>query len=93
MKRFLYGLAILPFVAGVSLAADPVALSDKQMDKVTAGFDFTEVEISNTSWVRVGVDVPAFATACPAPCYLQVGGTPWGPGTTRSFQVQAQFGP
>ena len=91
MKRFLFGLAILPFVAGVSLAADPVALSDKQMDKVTAGFDFTETEISNTSWVRVGVDVAPLGP-CPAPCYLQIAGTQYTP-TIRSFQVQAQFGP
>ena len=40
MKRFLIGLAALPFLAGVSLAAQPVPLNDTQMDRVTAGFDF-----------------------------------------------------
>jgi hypothetical protein len=86
MKKLLIGLAVLPFLAGVSLAAQPVPLSDTQMDAVTAGFDFLETEISNTSWVRV----------CPGTCYLQVAGTPWGPGTPptlRSLQVQSQFGP
>lgn len=35
MKKLLFGLAALPFLAGVSLAAEP--LSDAQMDRVTAG--------------------------------------------------------
>ncbi len=39
MKRLLLGMAILPFVAGVALAAQP--LTDKQMDKVTAGHTFS----------------------------------------------------
>ena len=52
MKRFLIGLAALPFMAGVSLAAQPVPLNDTQMDRVTAGFDFTELR-SHT--IRVGL--------------------------------------
>jgi hypothetical protein len=95
MKKLLIGLAVLPFLAGVSLAAQPVPLSDTQMDAVTAGFDFLETEISNTSWVRVAVDLGPQG-ACPGTCYLQVAGTPWGPGTPptlRSLQVQSQFGP
>jgi hypothetical protein len=93
MKRLLLGLAVLPFLAGVSLAAQPVPLSDTQMDTVTAGFDFAETEVTNTSWTRVAVDLPVLA-ACPGVCYLQIAGTPYsGPPAIRSFQVQSQFGP
>lgn len=38
MKKLLFGLAALPFLAGVASAAQPVQLSDAQMDRVTAGF-------------------------------------------------------
>jgi hypothetical protein len=37
MKNLLIALAALPFMAGIA-AAGPQPLSDKQMDKVTAGF-------------------------------------------------------
>ncbi len=37
MKKALMGLAVLPFLAGVAVAGQP--LSDQQMDRVTAGFD------------------------------------------------------
>jgi hypothetical protein len=36
MKRLLMGLAVLPFIAGVAGAAQP--LTNQQMDRVTAGF-------------------------------------------------------
>lgn len=36
MKKLLMAMAVLPFLAGVANAGQP--LSDKQMDKVTAGF-------------------------------------------------------
>src|SRR4051812_19946469 len=36
MKRTLMGLAVLPFLAGVAVAAEP--LNNQQMDLVTAGF-------------------------------------------------------
>lgn len=55
MNRMLYGLAALPFVAGVALAGQPVQLTDKQMDKVTAGFDARYDETANTSFVSVSV--------------------------------------
>lgn len=38
MTKLLIGLASLPFIASVALAGQPVALSDTQMDKVTAGY-------------------------------------------------------
>jgi hypothetical protein len=37
MKKFLFGLAALPFLAGVAMAGQPTPLSDAQMDKVSAG--------------------------------------------------------
>ena len=36
MKKFVIGLAALPFMAGIALAGD--LLSNQQMDQVTAGF-------------------------------------------------------
>jgi hypothetical protein len=36
MKKF-YGLMVLPLLAGVASAAQPVSLNDAQMDSVTAG--------------------------------------------------------
>ena len=38
MKRLLMGLAVLPFIAGVAGAAQP--LTNQQMDRVTAGWGF-----------------------------------------------------
>jgi hypothetical protein len=36
MKKFFFGLAAVPFLAGVASAAEP--LGDAQMDRITAGF-------------------------------------------------------
>jgi len=48
MKRLILGLAVLPFLAGISMAGTPTVLTDKQMDQVTAGFDFNETDITDT---------------------------------------------
>lgn len=103
MKRFLFGLAALPFMAGVSLAAQPVPLNDTQMDRVTAGFDFIETEVQNTGVVEVRVNQPATATvvggtttysAAPcANCYLNVVNTYYNDPTTIAMQTMAKFGP
>jgi hypothetical protein len=90
MKRLLIGLAVLPFLAGVSLAASPVSLSDQQMDRVTAGFDFMETDSSDTSSVTVLVNEPLMACT---DCYLVVKGTAWPSVSLQSLQVNAQFGP
>jgi hypothetical protein len=37
VKRLIIGFAVLPFLTGIASAAQPVLLSDAQMDKVTAG--------------------------------------------------------
>jgi hypothetical protein len=55
MKSVLYGLAALPFFAGIALAGQPTQLSDTQMDKVTAGWDALFSETSNTSVTGVSV--------------------------------------
>ena len=41
MKKVLMGLAALPFLAGVAVAGQP--LTDRQMDRVTAGFTATSI--------------------------------------------------
>jgi hypothetical protein len=70
MKKLLCGLAALPLLAGVALAQEPLQLSDKQMDKVTAGWDLVEVDLSNTSIVAVSVyQRPSNSIGC-AGCYL-----------------------
>ena len=56
MKKLLLGLAVLPFLAGVSLAGQPQPLSDQQMDKVSAGFDFAEIDINNAGATAVMVN-------------------------------------
>jgi hypothetical protein len=62
------GVAVLPFLSGVSLAAQP--LNDQQMDKVTAGFDFSVVERSNFSTIIIDVNQPS--VSCGSACYLDV---------------------
>ncbi len=74
MKTLLSAVAALPLLTGVALATEPVAqqpqkqpmqLTSNQMDKVTAGFTFTEITRSNTSLVGVFVDLPApVCTGC-----------------------------
>jgi hypothetical protein len=102
MKRFLYGLAALPFLAGISLAGQPVPLSDVQMDGVVAGFDFAERNVQNlgTTWVFADLpNVGASAAVCATDgrCFIAIQGTTFpGPvagGTVQSLQVYAQFGP
>jgi len=90
MKKWLFGLAVLPFLAGVSLAGQPAPLSDTQMDKVTAGFDFLEVTIQNLGSKIVAINLPTLAPC--TGCFLNIQGTPF-PAGTQSLQLQAQFGP
>ena len=71
MKKLLYGLAALPFLAGVALAEtprqsndssasakQPMQLSEKQMDKVTAGFGVADF-LNNTSSLGTRFGLPA----------------------------------
>lgn len=59
MKKTLMGMAILPFLAGIALAGQP--LTDKQMDKVTAGHDFQALELTNSTFVSVAIERPTLA--------------------------------
>jgi hypothetical protein len=64
MKRTLMGMAILPFLAGTALAGQP--LTDKQMDKVTAGHDLQALELTNSTFVSIGIQAPTLAPTPPA---------------------------
>jgi len=89
MRKLLLGLAVLPFLAGASLAGQPQPLTDQQMDKVSAGFDFMERDVNNVGATRIMVNEdPA---SC-AHCYLSVQGTTY-PSGVVSFQLFAEFGP
>jgi len=59
MKKTLMGMAILPFLAGIAPAGQP--LTDKQMDKVTAGHDFQALELTNSTFVSVAIETPTLA--------------------------------
>ena len=91
MKKLLSGLAALPFLASIALAGQPVPLTDAQMDKVSAGFSFMEIDTSDTSTTTVLVNEPAAKTC--SNCYLQIKGTTWGWPPVQSLQVYAFFGP
>jgi len=74
MERVLCGLAALPLLAGAALAQPTVQLSDAQMDRVTAGFEIDEIDVSNTSVTIVKAYLtPNTITlrAC-AGCYLLI---------------------
>lgn len=96
MRKLLFGLAALPFITGAAFAAEKAPLSaklisDVQMDQVTAGFDFIELDVKNTSTVLVAVNQPTQA-ACAA-CYLVIQ-TAWFPAAAvQPFQILAKFGP
>lgn len=68
MKRFASALAVLPFLASVALAGQP--LTDKQMDNVTAGFQLSVDEPTNFSTVLVAVNEPP--QDCMGLCYIGV---------------------
>ena len=58
MRKLLCGLALLPFLASMAMAAQPMRLTDQQMDKVAAG--------------GVGItpclEIPCFEPPCLVPC-------------------------
>jgi len=59
MNKTVMGLAILPFMAGAALAAQP--LTDKQLDKVTAGHDLQLLEETNSTFVSIAIQEPTLA--------------------------------
>jgi hypothetical protein len=70
MKNLLLGLAILPFVASGALASGQ-PLTDKQMDKVTAGHTLALVEVTDVS--EIGINVGVAPVTPPASAGLLVG--------------------
>jgi hypothetical protein len=104
MKKLLLGLAVLPCLAGVSLAGQPQPLTDQQMDKVAAGFDFTEYDSNNAGQTLVLINEPNLfppsmsnpTGGCPinpaTSCFLSIQGTKY-PSGVQSFQLYAVFGP
>ncbi len=92
MKRLLAGVVALPFLAGVALAGKPVPLNDTQMDKVTAGFDFKELDVSNVSATLVLVYEPSYGYSC-STCYLDVTSSHLFNPTSHPIQVLSQMGP
>ena len=87
MKKIFHGLAALPFLASTALA-EPAQLTDKQMDKVTAGF--LEINVSNTSYTISSIwFVPYLLDETPnyircSTCYLLI--------STPTFSVASHFG-
>jgi hypothetical protein len=94
ITRVIYGLAALPLLAGVAMAETPkqsnsgkamvkhpIQLNEKQMDKVTAGWDLQELDVFNTGivWVSIyehrssgtGVFTAGNSLTC-ASCYLVI---------------------
>ena len=98
MKKLVLGLAVLPFLAGVSLAGQPQALTDQQMDKVAAGFDFAEMDVNNVGTTITEVNhtnffAPPSSATCPTGlCFVAIQGTSY-PSGVQSFQLYAIFGP
>jgi len=90
MKKLLVGLALLPFLAGVSVAGQPQPLTDQQMDKVAAGFSFSGLDITQDS-VTLSVANGPLAGPC-SNCFLAITGTPLG-GGFQTLQIFAIFGP
>jgi hypothetical protein len=80
MNKFTLGLAVLPFLAGPALAGQP--LTDKQMDNVTAGFQFSVEEQTNFSTVLIAVNETPIV--CGSLCYLNA--------TAGFVNVQAAIG-
>jgi hypothetical protein len=89
MKGLLYGLAALPFLVGIASAQQPMQLTNKQMDRVTAGTLIKE--INNTSAVAVSIfqtssllESTPNAISCSG-CYLLI--------NSPKFSLAAEFGP
>lgn len=82
MKKFLTGLALLPFMSTVALA-QPLQLNADQMDVVTAGWHTHEIDISNTSWTEVSVWQPLQVNC--GNCYLKI--------QSQALSIQSAFGP
>lgn len=88
MKRLLQALAVLPLLAATA-SAEPLQLTNAQMDQVSAGY--FELDVSNTSVTMVSIfqrpyltDTTANTLTC-SNCYLLI--------VTPTFSVASHFGP
>ena len=86
MKKLLVGLAVLPLLAGVASAAQPMSLSDAQMDKVTAGQDsgLPRLIEEQTNFSTVLIAVAEAPIPCGSLCYLNA--------QAGFVSIQAAFG-
>jgi hypothetical protein len=82
MKALLYGIAALPFLVTFA-SAEPVQLTNNQMDKVTAGFAFRETTVSNVSWTQVSLYAGPL-TPC-GECFLVI--------SNPALSIESKFGP
>jgi len=89
MQRLLYGLAALPLLFGGPSLAQPIQLSNAEMDQVSAGF--FELDTSNTSvtaishFNRINFLTPTPNTITCSSCYLLL--------NSPTFSVASQIGP
>jgi len=89
MRRLLYGLTALPLLFGGPGLAQPIQLSNAEMDQVSAGF--FELDVSNTSvteislFRRINFLTPTPTTIACSSCYLLL--------NTPTFSVASQIGP
>lgn len=85
MKKALFAVVALPFLAGIAMAKSPqpINLTSAQMDHVTAGWSLTEMDPSNTSWTKVSV-YSSFPSSCSS-CYLFM--------SNPALSVESKFGP
>ena len=84
ISKILYGAAALPLIVGVAFAQpvksndntapakQPTQLSEQQMDKVTAGWDWRHVEYDNTGITVVSVYQHANNTISCGECFLLI---------------------
>ena len=66
MKKLFFGLAALPFLAGVAIAGQSAPLTEAQMDEVTAGLAIVLVSPNNPP-IFVGSGA---APGCTSPCVI-----------------------
>ena len=85
MKKTLYGVIALPLLMGIGMAQQSWAaqLSDAQMDKVTAGFGFSETDNANSSWTQVSLYSGPLTTC--AVCFLNI--------SNPALSIESKFGP
>lgn len=85
MKKALFALVALPFLAGIAMAKSPqpMHLTNTQMDHVTGGWSLTELDPSNTSWTEVSV-YSALPYSCSS-CFLTI--------SSSALSVASKFGP